>query len=213
MSIILLDEKPTKKEINELEIKVIKKYRDNNIKIKNVQDGGILTINQAKSYKMAKRTRSDNPNKKIMRGNSSPSHILDENEILNIYKLIKECYSNNQIIKKLNLKVKNTTICAVRSGQNWGYLFKEHFDEVIPSIFVYDKNGNGGLEPRYKLLVIDLIVKGYTKKQITDKLPRIKNDFNSIKNKQIWKKAWKIYYKFYLPYRNEKKLNNKFRNK
>jgi hypothetical protein len=195
-TIKLLTEHQTKEECNLAEINTISEYKNNDYKLKNLQEGGHITKNNKNSIEKAKKTRLKNKKlglHKIQYGESASFVKFNEKEILSIYNLIKKFYNNNEIKNKLNLPYNITTIQAIRSGQNWGHLWSLNFTKTIPSLFSLPN----GISPRIKLKIIDLIVKGYTLEHIGSKFKRIKGDLKRVNGKSIWQKVWEVYNEYY----------------
>jgi hypothetical protein len=197
LGIVELNKSNKLDEINSMEIKTIAFFRELGVNLLNIQEGGERTNNSKESIERMIVTRKKNNNlglHKSVLGESNNNAKLNNDQVIEIYNLIKQFYSNEEIITYLNLKCGVTVIHAIRSGQNWGHLWPNYFTEIIPSIYM----GKNGINPRIKLKVIDLIVKGYDLNHIKKRFKRVNHDVFRVAEKTIWVKVWEIYYKFYI---------------
>lgn len=136
------------------EINLIKEFRNNGYKIYNLQNGGLSGKNPKESYKKSLKTSiKKGTNLKPKKGSENSSSVLNEDDVLHIYSLIKKYYSNNEIFELYKNKCKISTIKALRTGQNWSHMFKENFDKPIESL----KCEKTGYNTRVKLKIVDLI--------------------------------------------------------
>lgn len=193
-SIVLIKDCSSKEDMFESEIHFIKYYRDSGFKIYNISDGGEHFEQTQESIKKMLDTRRKNNVRQAKVGEDVTSSKLTNNEVLEIYSLIKEFYSNEDIIKKFNKPLNRTWLASIRFGNTWKFLFKEHFSEPIPSLKNFGTNSYNG---RIKMKIVELLDKGYEPK----KLMRFFNKINvfdmiKIKNQEIWKPVWNNYYKF-----------------
>lgn len=190
-SIVEIDDCINEKEMYKSEIKHIKEYSEKGYKLYNLQEGGCSSKNPVESYKKAYKTALKRGTfLKSRKGSENEKAVLNENEVLEIYKLIKQNYSNEEIYKKYNIKCKISTIKALRNGQNWQHLWNLHFDKKINSL----KCLNSGYNPRIKLKIIDLIEKNYELNHIHKWFQKVsKSDLKRIKNQEIWKPIRKRY--------------------
>lgn len=142
-------------------------------------------------------TRSDNQrnNHRLnsnmdVRGSNNPMSTLRESDVIDIYDMIKEGYNNQQIAKKYNLH--DRYVSLIRHGKRWSHLYKDHFDKD----FIYNSLGNISLSIKQALNLIKLIINtDKTDKEIGDLYGFDRSEINRIRNKKIWKDAWKLYYK------------------
>ena len=104
---------------------------------------------------------------KGLKGEENVTSIFKEEEILFIYSLIKEFYTNEDIISKVEEKfgkyIKRTNLSQIRLGKNWNHLFKEHFTEGIPSLKNFSFNSYNG---KVKMRIVELLDKGYPPKSL-----------------------------------------------
>ena len=112
-----------KEQMEEMEKFMIKLLREcEHRKIKNVQDGGLNAfINTSNIREKARSTKKLNRDKglhKNTEGENSPSNKVTENQVLEIYRLIRNFYSNNEIIEELNLNIGKTGLNQIRQGKN-----------------------------------------------------------------------------------------------
>ena len=173
--------------IQQLEIEHIKNFDKSNLK--NIENGGYLSPRSTESALKAAKTRKNNGHE-ALKGEDNGSSIFKEIEILNIYDLIKQYYTNIEIIEILNLNVNNTTIQSLRTGQNWNWLWKKHFTIIIPSFYM-SKNG---INPRLKFNIIKDILNNKSNEEIIKNYKQeykgIITDIYKIKNKKCWTKLW-----------------------
>lgn len=165
------------------------RYKD---KIKNLQDGGYNSYGmhpEAKHKMLETRKRNNKPGP---RGESSNSN-LKETDVLRIYSLILDYYSNTEIVEMFEGKVGRTQVSMLRYGCNWGHLFTAHNMISIPSL-----PNNGGYTGKEKIEIVDKISNGYdyeTLSKIYTKLS--KSDLKRIQNRMIWDKVWMVYDNFF----------------
>lgn len=173
--------------IQQLEIEHIKNFDKKNLK--NIEDGGYLSPRSTESALKAAKTRKNN-GYVTLKGEDNGSSIFKEVEILKIYELIKQYYTNIEIIEILNLNVNNTTIQSLRTGQNWNWLWKKHFIKEIPSFYM-SKNG---INPRLKFKIINDILNNKSNDEIINNYKNeykgITTDIYKIRNKKCWTKLW-----------------------
>lgn len=181
----------------EKEILFIKEYREKGYLLKNIQPGGLICDN---SYSSSSILRTSNKlkeyyNKNIhKKGQDLYNSLFTDKEIIFIYKLIKDFYSNEEILKELNYKCKISAIKAIRTGSNWKHLWNKNFEEPIFSI----KTEKNGYSPRIKLKILDEIENGVDLNHISQKYKLLKkSDIKRICLKKLWTPVWILYYKFY----------------
>lgn len=193
-SIVLLKECSSKEDMLEAEIFFIKLYKDLGFKVYNITDGGEFPNNKPESIQKMLDTRKKRNSQYVARGEDNSSSILKESEVIKIYSLIKQFYSNQDIIEKFNFKIKTTHLASIRFGNTWKYLFKENFNEPIPSLKNFGKNSYDG---RTKVKIVELLDKNYDPKRISKFFNKVSyNDLLRIKNREIWKPVWEVYTKF-----------------
>jgi group I intron endonuclease len=135
-------------------------------------------------------TRLNHLNLNVPFGENHPNAYLNENQVIEIYKLIKKYYSNNEIISKLNLNLQSGSITNIRYGITWNYLWHKHFKFPYPG-FPSKKNG---VSFRIKMKIIEFLDKGYEIDHISKWIKRVnKYDIKYASEKKIWKKVWDIY--------------------
>jgi hypothetical protein len=165
------------------------KYKN---QIKNLQDGGYNSFGfHAESIKKMLETKKLNC-KPIPRGESSNSN-LKESDVIELYSLILDFYSNTEIVKRMEGKVTRTQVSMIRNGSNWNHLFVENKMFNLPSL-----PNNGGYTGKEKIEILDKISKGYdyeTLSKIYTKLS--KSDLKRIQNREIWDKVWMVYDNFF----------------
>jgi hypothetical protein len=163
-------------------------YFKKQYKLYNTAPGGKVFKPNKKTIKKMLNTRKANNLWKPLKGEKNGQSVLSEKEVLYIYSLIKSNMSNNEIIKKINISM--TTLCAIRTGQNWSWLFVQHFDKYIPSPRVF-KNS---YSVEQKLDILKMIINNYSIKNIQIKYPKMQTtDIKRIRNKKLWKGIWEIY--------------------
>lgn len=123
---VIIEIEATREELNELEIKTIQEYRDKYGKenIMNLTDGGDGGRGHIKSplqIELARKFMTEhNPSRKIKR-----------DQVLEIYQMIKDGKTNQEIADKFSLS--SGYISCVRIGDKYPDLYKEHFREPVIS--------------------------------------------------------------------------------
>lgn len=139
------------------------------------------SINQKHKYK--------NWDKKID-GENNPMSILKESDILEIYELIRKGISNFDISEKYNIH--DRYVSLIRSGKRWKHLYDIHMKETIQSL------GCNSLPQKDLLDVIFKIVNtDKSNEEIGNEYFLDKTTISKVRNKKIWHRAWKLYYKIY----------------
>lgn len=165
--------------------------------IKNHQIGGRDAFSCApESKQKAWVTRNENLKSgktTIIRGEDSASAKVTEKQVLEVYSLIKQFYTNSEILDKLSLPIGVTGLCAIRNGTNWRGLFIKEGMINIPSMNVV----KGALNSQDKLKVLSLIEQGLDFKEIQKTYKVQTTDLARIKEKTLWKMAWKVYENYY----------------
>lgn len=192
-SIILLAEKDTKEEIDLLEIKVIKEYRDAGIELYNIQDGGVINNTLANYFSKRKYIRTREKNLKSgkyiqPKGSDANNSILTESEIIQIYDLIKLGYSNTEIMDILSLKVVSTALSSIRNGKNWHHLWETYFTKPIRSMKT-DKNRQG-LTSQEKLKIVKLLEDGVCHIALSKEYGIQSGDLLRVKQGKLWVTVW-----------------------
>ncbi len=137
------------------------------------------SVNQKHKYK--------NSNKKID-GENNPMSFLKECDVLEIYEMIKDGYTNFDIADKFNIH--DRYVSLIRSGKRWKYLYDIHMKENIQSL------GCNSLPQKDLLDIIYKIVKtDKTNEEIGSEYFLDKTTISKVRNKRIWHRAWKLYYK------------------
>ena len=171
--------------------------------IKNHQAGGSDTYGfSEESKKKAWETRTAKKEAgeiKFLQGESSNTHKVKENEVLQIYEMIKKGYANNEIVEHLKLPIGKTGLAQIRKGKNWNYLFIRENMKIIPSMNVM-KEALGSQE---KIQVMILIEQGKTNKEIQKMYKLQSTDIERIRNKTLWKMAWNVYENYYKSNQNK----------
>lgn len=67
-----------------------------------------------------------------IKGEDNSSAILNNNQVIEIYNLIKNLYNNEEIAQKMGILFRHVSL--LRNGSRWKHLFKEHFTEPIPAL-------------------------------------------------------------------------------
>lgn len=188
-----------KEQMEHMEKFMIKLLREcEHRKIKNVQDGGLnALINTPDVVERAKRTKKLNKKKglhKNTEGENSPTNKVTEKQVLEIYRLIRSFYSNNEIIEELNLDIGKTGLNQIRQGKNWKYLWEREKMTIIPSTH----KEKGGLPTIEKLKIIEGFVNGLSVAELHKQFPKLtQTDLKRIQNKEIWSPIWNLHDNFY----------------
>ena len=169
-----------------------------NPKLKNVQDGGLNSFGNTKeSIEKAKVTKKLNREKGLHQdrsGEKSSSSKVTESEVLEIYRLIKLFYSNDEIIETLELNIGKSTIAQMRNGSNWKNLWDREKMVRIPSSH---KEPNG-LPTIEKIKLISRIENEEDLEKLKENYKMFSiTDLKRIKSKNIWKPIWNLYYNYY----------------
>lgn len=121
-----------------------------------------------------------------MKGETNGMSKITENEVLDIYLLIKQGKTNSYISNIYNIH--DRYVSLIRHGKRWGHLFNRHFEKSIKSETIYDLDK--------KLLVLkDLSVEGVNISEIGRKHGFDIGTMNRVKHKKSWKNIWDIYNK------------------
>lgn len=165
--------------------------------IKNHQIGGrdsfgFAPESKQKAWETINRKRKEGAYES-RQGEKSSSNKLTEKQVLEIYSLIKQFYSNSEIIEKLNLTVGLTGLNQIRHGKNWVYLWEQEKMEIIPSL----KKEAKGLPSPEKIKLLKDIVDGVSTENIKIKYKLRTTDINRTKEKILWKPVWEIFNKYY----------------
>lgn len=192
LSIVEICNCKNEEEMYEKEIFYISHFKELGYNLKNIQKGGKLTINEFESYLKFKKTRLKNKkNYGDYRGENSNCSLLKNNEVINIFNLIKKGYSNEDIYMFYKDRCTLSVIKSIRSGQNWKELFNIHMKVFISSI---PSKNITSYRSYQKIKIIELINKNYELQHIHKWFKKIsKSDLKRIKNKVIWKPVWKVY--------------------
>lgn len=165
--------------------------------IKNHQIGGRDAFSCApESKQKAWITRNKNLKSgktKTLKGEDSASAKVTEEQVLKIYSLIKQFYTNSEILDIMQIPIGITGLCAIRNGSNWNHTFEREGMINIPSMNVV----KGALNSREKIEVLKLIEKGIDFKEIQKKYKVQYTDLTRIKEKTLWKMAWNVYENYY----------------
>ncbi len=160
--------------------------------IKNTADGGYsgYTISKEVRAKMlATRLRNNKPPKC---GEESPQAKLTEGDVLKVYSLIKQYYSDVEIVTMIDKDVGRTAIASLRRGGNWKHLWIKEGMFVVPSIPVV-KNG---LSTQSKISLIKDIENGMSTLDIRLKYKMGSTDIERIRSRSLWATVWNVYDNF-----------------
>lgn len=165
--------------------------------IKNHQIGGRDAFSCApESKQKAWVTRNENLKSgktKTIKGEDSSTAKVTESQVLEIYKMIREFYTNTEILEKLNLPIGVTGLAAIRKGSIWKHTFEREGMINIPSMNIV----KGALNSREKIEVLKLIEKDTDFKEIQKDYKVQTTDLSRIKAKTLWKLAWNVYENYY----------------
>lgn len=168
--------------------------------IKNHQVGGLNTFGMDTDSKI----KSHNTiTKKRQEGTFIPRNgekigtsKLKEEQILNIYSLIKNFKTNEEIIKELNLDIGTTNLNSIRKGKNWKHIWEREKMIDIPSLKKQFSNSKTSLE---KFKVLEDIEKGLPSQELKVTHQLQYTDIERIRAKTLWKPIWEVYEKIYKP--------------
>lgn len=132
---------------------------------------------------------------KYRKGEDNSMAFLKDTDVLNIYKMIKQFKSNEEISAITDLKPKH--ISLLRNGSRWKHLFSENFDEVIPSI-------NLKMPLRTILDIIDDSKDlSLSNAEIGRKYNTDPSNISRLRSNKIWTDVVNNYEKIKLIYKNE----------
>jgi hypothetical protein len=164
--------------------------------IKNHQIGGRDAFGKADETKRkAWETRSKKKEKgfyESREGEKASGSKLTESQVLEIYSLIKQFYSNSEIIDILKLDIGLTGMNQIRKGKCWKYLWGQEKMISIPSM----KKESGGLSSPTKIEVVEQIYNGEDIKYLQSKYKLQIADLKRIKEKELWQPVWFIFENF-----------------
>lgn len=175
----------TEDEMYKAEINYIKAHKDKDYKLYNLQPGGKLNINPKRSLNKMVNTRKLR-NYPSLEGENNNNAILKEEEVLEIYSMIKDFKSNSEIIDKFNLSKSHIT--SIRKGSLWKYLWNKYLGVYIPSI-------KSSVNPtKDKIEIINMMEQRHSIENIHRLYPNIsKHDLHKIRDRKLWKTVWKAY--------------------
>ena len=174
---------------NNEEIKLIIKFKSI-CKLYNEKPGGSVGYQSERSKLQISTSRLNNGNCVYKNGEDHCKSTYTEKQVIEIYKLIKKYYSNNEIINKLNLDCKSGTITNLRYGHTWRVFWEKNFKYPIEGF----PSREGGVPFRVKIRIIKLIDSGFSIEHISRWIKRVnKYDIKYASQKKIWAKAWVIY--------------------
>lgn len=164
--------------------------------LKNHQMGGSDAFGKApeskqKAWETRERKRKEGSYER-KEGEKSSAHKIKEQDVLNIYDLIKKFYANSEILEMLNLNIGITGLCQIRNGSNWKYLWEKENMVKIPSLNIV----KGALGSQEKIEVLKMIESGVSNKEIQQKFKVQTTDLERIRKKSLWKMAWNVYNNF-----------------
>lgn len=165
--------------------------------LKNLQNGGLNSfgLNSESITKMLDTRKMNRHLHKDMSGENSTTHKLEELTVLKIYFLIKEFYTNKEIIDMLGLPIGVTGMNQIRKGIAWRKVFIREKMHVIPSLNVV----KGALTSREKLEVLSKLDSGIDIYEIKSLYNLNITDIKRIQAGSLWKMAWNVYSNFYKP--------------
>lgn len=151
---------------------------------------GIKTDNRLINLEMCTRSQNQKYNyeNKVLNtsGEKNGMSELTEKEVLEIYDLIKKGESNDVISIKYNIHSRYVSL--IRHGKRWKYLFKQHFTTSFKSL------DNIGYNYRTIIKILKIISKGEkTNKEISEIFDLDRGSVCKIRNRKLWKDAWKYY--------------------
>lgn len=124
-------------------------------------------------------------------GEKNPMSFLMEKDILSIYEMFRNGISNYEIAEKYNIH--DRYVSCIRSGKRWKTLFDIYMRENIKSL------GCNSLPQKTLLDIIDKIVNtDKSNEEISKEYFLDKTTISKVRNKRIWHRAWKLYYKNYV---------------
>lgn len=191
---VILQKCKSQEHMESEEIRIIAEYRSDKRRIYNIQDGGKL-CDYTKFAESTRRQKETTAKRralgliKPLNGEANGFSILTEKEVLEIYYMMKKGYTNQEIhVKYATSKI--SAIKALRSGQNWKWLWDQNFTEPIPSL----ASMPSGYPSYVKIKIVEYLDKGYSIKQINRRFKNLKNsDLKRISERKLWIPVWKFY--------------------
>lgn len=121
------------------------------------------------------------------KGEDNGNSIITENEVIEIYNLIKQGYDNNHIGKEYNINFR--TVSLIRNGDRWKHLFEKHMNEIIPS-----KN------TKYSFItccevIDDILYTNMKNIEISKKYNIEPSLISRVRSKKTWKNIWSLHYR------------------
>ena len=121
-------------------------------------------------------------------GENNPMSFLKNEDILDIYDMIKKGENNITISEKYTIH--HRYVSSIRSGKRWNKLFKKHMKTVIPSLGCNSLTKEQIFDVLNKIVFTDMSNIGIAKKYYLDK-----STISKVRNKRIWHRGWKLFYK------------------
>lgn len=166
---------PTKMEINHIDFNK-ENNRIDNLEIVTRSENQIHAIN-------GNRTKN-------IEGEANPMSHLKTEDVLSIYKMIKEGYDNIDIAIKFNLH--DRYVSLLRHGKRWKKLYNENFNNEDN----YYSLGCNFLNKKSLLEILNLITNTNMSNIEIAKLYHLdKTTISKVRNKKIWGRAWRYFQK------------------
>lgn len=129
----------------------------------------------------------ENGFRKLPKGENCWNASLKDNQIIEIYNLIKEGNNNNDIADIYGISDRH--VHSIRVGHRWNHLFQVHLGEFLKSSGLKNDNIKNCLK------ILDTIVNNSDKTNVQlSKITGLEVSMISrIKNKKSWKKVWNFY--------------------
>lgn len=180
----------SEQEMYDREIHYIAYFKERGYNLRNLQPGGLVNIGTEESHRRASQTKKKLQHTYVnQKGENHPMAKVSEEVVIEICGLIKLGYNNEEIQGKyptLNL----SGLKALRSGQNWKGLWKEHLGVKIPSIPSQTDKYN----TKYKLDLVGQLYKSRSIEDVAEEFVLVpKSDIKRIAEKKIWTKVWDLY--------------------
>lgn len=132
-----------------------------------------------------------NPARKKITGENNPMSHLSENDVIDIYNMIKNGNDNIDIAIKYHLH--DRYVSLIRHGKRWKHLYKKHFN--------YDDKYHYSLGLNFlnkeKIFNVLTLITNTTKsnEEIAKEVNLDKTLISAVRHKRIWGRAWRYFLK------------------
>ena len=123
-------------------------------------------------------------------GEKNPMSTLTEENVLDIYDMIKKYATNTEIANKYHLH--DRYVSLIRHGKRWGHVWDKHFKQGDSMI----SSGCHTVDIETMLHIIHLISTTDMQNKEIGKLAHIDvSTISKVRHKHVWKDIWRLYHK------------------